>query len=189
MEFRNLIKKRASIKHYLTKKPDWRKIVQAIDAARYVPLAGNINALKFILVRDKKKIEAIKQATQQKFVGDAHYIVVAVSNTGKLVQSYNKRGEIYARQQAGAAIQNFLLAITDLGLATCWVGYFDDNAVKRELKIPDNHVVEAIFPVGKAAAGARKKSRKKVDLENVIYFDKWKNTKMDPIVGVKHEHA
>lgn len=177
------------MKRYLTTKPDWRKIIQAIDAARYVPLAGNINVLKFVLVRDKGKIEELKKASQQSFVGDAHYVVVAVSDVQKLVKSYDKRGEVFSRQQAGAAIQNFLLALTGLGLSTCWVGYFDENCIKRELKIPDDHVVEAIFPVGLAAAGAKKEHRKKVDLENVLYFDKWGNKKMDPVVGVKHEHA
>ena len=180
MEFKSLIKKRASVRKFMPKRPDWRLVVQAIDAARYVPLAGNMMNFKFVLVSDKDKIEKIKQASQQGFVGDVHYVVVMISDDKRLVESYEKRGEKFARQQSGAAIQNFLLALTDLGLATCWVGYLDESCVKRELNIPEELVVEAIFPIGKAAAGAKKHPRRKKDLDNILYFEKWKNKYKEP---------
>ena len=188
MEFKSLIKKRASVRRFQTSKPDWRKIVQAIDAARYVPLAGNMMNFKFILVSDKDKIEWMKKASQQKFVGDVHYVVVMVSDDKKLTQSYDDRGKKFARQQSGAAIQNFLLALTDLGLATCWTGYFDEACIKRELSIPDDLVVEAIFPIGKAAAGEGRPKRK-MDLDNVLYFDKWKNKFMEPKTLVRKRNV
>ena len=96
-------------------------------------------------------------------------------------------------QQAGAAIQNFLLRIVEEGLATCWVGHFDDVEVKRFLNIPDteNFVVEAMFPIGKRtkAMSAGRGVKSKPELDSMIYFDKWKGKYMRPHtrVGIERE--
>jgi len=187
MDLKTAIKERKSVRRYLDKKPNWRKVIRAIDAARYAPSAGGQFALKFILVSDEKKIAKLAEAAQQDFVGTAKYVVVAVSDDSKLVRSYGDKGIRFASQQAGAAIENFLLALTEQGLVTTWVGYFYDGQVKDVLDIPDDLSVEAIFPIGKETK--IKTSRKvKTDLENVLYFDKWKNKKMTPETRVSIEN-
>ncbi len=177
MQLQDAIKKRKSVRRYFDKKPDWRKIIRAIDMARFAPSAGNQFALKFILDSDKKKITKLSEATQQDFVGTAKYVVVAVSDDSKLVRSYGDRGVRYASQQAGAAIENFLLALTEQNLVTTWAGYFYDEQVKDILGIPENLSVEGIFPMGKETK-IKTPEKPKMDLENILYFDKWKNKNM-----------
>jgi nitroreductase len=179
MQLDKSIEKRCSCREFKSKKPDWRKIIKAIDKARLAPLAGNIPSLKFILVSDKDTIKKLSKATNQEFVSQVHYIVVFVSNNKQLVRAYDKRGKRYCRQQAGAAIENFLLKIEDLGLSTCWVGAFADNSVKSILKIPEKLDVEALFPIGYAAQDD--KQRKKPELDACLYFDKWDNKYMKPL--------
>ncbi len=186
MQLENAIKKRKSIRRYSEKKPDWRKIVKAIDAARYAPMAGNLFSLRFILVQDKDKIVRLKQACQQDFVGKAHYIVVVISDMTQVNRSYGNRAEKYGRQQAGAAIENFLLELESQGLATCWTGYFSEEQIKRILEIPENMVVEALFPIG-LETKIKTKEKPKPDLENILWFDKWKNKYMKPIQRVRIE--
>ena len=183
MQLKDAIKKRKSVRRYFDKKPDWRKIIRAIDMARFAPSAGNNFVLKFILVSDEKKITELAKATQQDFVGTAKYVVVAVSDDSKLVKSYGDRGLRYAPQQAGAAIENFLLALTEQGLVTTWVGYFYDEQVKDILVIPENLSVEGIFPVGKETK-IKISEKPKTDLENLLYFDKWKNKEMTSTIKV-----
>ena len=180
MDLKTAIKKRKSVRRYMDAKPDWRKIIRAIDAARFAPSAGGQFALKFILVSDEKKIRELAAAAQQDFVGTAKYVVVAVSDDSKLVRSYGDRGVRYASLQAGAAIQNFLLALTELGLVTTWVGHFYEEQVKSALEISDDLSVEAILPIGKETKVKGSERKAKPDLENIIYFDKWKNKKMIP---------
>ena len=55
-----------------------------------------------------------------------------------LARVYDERALKSLPQQAGAAIENFLLKITDLGLSTCWTGAFSDEQVKRILQIPED---------------------------------------------------
>jgi len=165
MEVRKAIKSRKSARRFATKKPDWRDIMDCIDAARFAPMAGNNCTLKIILVQDPDKIAKITEACQQPFVGQAQYLVVFCTNPKRTIDAYEGHGEKFLRQQAGAAIQNFLLAIEDKGLATCWIGYFVEEMIKRTLKVPKNCWVEAVFPVGfeSGVRGQKAKNKKKID--------------------------
>jgi nitroreductase len=178
MELNRAIKGRHSVRKFSNKKPNWRTIIECIDSARYAPMAGNNYTLKFILVNDEEKIKKLTEASQQKHVGEVKYIVVACSNASRTCNKYGKEnGEIWARQQAGAAIQNFLLRVEESGLATCWVGYFVEGQVKRILKIPADWNVEALFPVGYEYS--KSKTRKaKIDLDRILYFNYYDNKKM-----------
>lgn len=189
MDLIKAIKARRSVNKFSNKTPDWRKIVRAIDSARYAPSAGNIFNMKFVLVSDEQKIKEIAKATQQNFVYSAKYIVVAVSDDSKLVKMYKEKGVRYSSQQAGAAIENFLLALTEFGLETTWVGYFYEDEVRDALNIPEGHVIEAVFPIGLALKSTKKESVKKIELENTLYFDKWGNKLMRPQTKVTMNNA
>jgi len=178
MQLDKVIKERKSVRKFLDKKPDWRKIIEAIDVARYSPLAGNISTLKFILLDDKEKIQKIAECCQQDFISQCHYVVVVCSKSSLLENEFSEKARDYNKQQVGAAIENFLLKIVDLGLDTCWVGAFSEDMIKRELEIPENVEVEAVFPIG-YEMGKCKKCRK-IDLDNILYFNKYKNKKMKP---------
>ena len=179
MDLNKVMKSRHSVKKFKEKKPDWRDIIECIDAARYAPMAGGNYSLKFILVSDPVIIKQLAAASQQLFVAKAHYVVVACSNPSRTVNAYGKKGEVYVRQQAGAAIQNFLLKVEESGLSTSWIGHFVEEEIKDALKIPEHVQVEAMFPVGYEFE--KKYTRKaKIDLDNILYFNKWENDKMVP---------
>ena len=177
MDLGKAITSRHSVRKFSTKKPDWREIIECIDSARYAPTAGGNFTLKFILVDEKEKINELAEAAQQDFISKAHYVVAVCSIPGRLVNAYGPQGDVYARQQAGASIQNFLLKIQESGLSTCWVGYFTEEKVKGILDIPNNANVEAIFPIG--FEFEKKKTRKApIDLDNILYFNKYGKDKM-----------
>jgi nitroreductase len=179
MELDKAIQLRKSIRNFQRKKPDWRDIIECIDACRYAPMAGGIFTPKFILVDEKEKINKIAEAAQQGFISKAHYVLVVCSKIQKTVDSYGKRGEIYSRQQAGAAIQNFLLKIEEKNLSTCWVGQFVESQVKRILQISDDIQIEAVFPIGYAFPSDKKRKKRKIDFDNVLYFHKYGNKRME----------
>jgi nitroreductase len=177
MDLSKAIKNRHSVRKFKEKKPDWRDIVECIDVARYAPMAGGNYTLKFILVSDKEIIEKLAEASQQPFVGKVRYVVVVCSNPSRTINAYGKKGEVYVRQQAGAAMQNFWLKLVETGLSSTWVGHFVEEQVKRSLKIPENIQVEALFPVGYEFE-KKYTRREKIDLDNILYFDEYGNEKM-----------
>lgn len=180
MKLKEAIEKRADVKSFDLKTPNWRAVVRAIDAARFAPSAGNHFSARFIVIDDEKIIEKLADACQQSFVGKAKSVVVVVSDDKALVRSYGERGEMYGRQHSGAAIENFLLALEEEKLVTSWVWYFVDEQVRRVLSIPDNVKVEGIFPIGKMSKASKREDRV-VKLEDVLFFGKYGEKKM---VGV-----
>lgn len=176
MELDKAIRSRKSTRKFSNMKPDWRDILECIDSMRHTPMAGNNFSLKFILVDDKEKIQKISECAQQPFIAETDYVVVVYSNPSRTLNSFGEKGKVYLRQQAGAAIQNFLLKITDKGLATCWIGHFVEEQIKDALKIPKTSNIEALFPIGYAFK--KKKKRKKIELDTVLSFNNSKNKKM-----------
>ena len=174
MQLESAIKKRRSIRNYSNKKADWRKILRALDYARFAPMAGGQFSLKFVLISEESKMKILEQASQQKFVGKASHALIVVSNREKVEKNYDHYRKGFAAQQAGAAIQNILLGLTDNGLAACWVGFFEESMVKREFNIGDSMTVETVIAIGKESnVSSGTKSALKPDLEAVLFFDKW----------------
>ncbi len=183
MEFDEVIKRRTSVKKFFSKKPEIDKIIIAIDSANLAPSAGNLQLLKYIIVDDKKIIEKIADACQQDFIKQAPYLVVVCSDIRQLKRLYDARAETYSKHNAGAAVENFLLKITDLGLACCWVGAFSEPLIKDVLKIPEKNKIEVVLPVG---YGEELKQRYKHNLTNKIFYNFWENKHM-PFNKVRRE--
>jgi nitroreductase len=179
MDLDKTIKERRSIRKFKSSSPDWRDIIECIDTMRYAPMAGNNFSIKTILVDEEEKIQELAEAAQQPFVGQAKYIVVVCTTSTRTETSYGEKGTNYLKQQAGAAIQNFLLKITEKKLATCWVGYFSEKEVKRILDIPEEIHVEALFPIGYALQ--KPELKRKLELDAFLYFNTYGNKKMNKI--------
>ena len=171
-----IIKARRSIKKFKPQKPDWRDIIECIDAMRYAPMAGNNFSLKTILVDDEYKIKKIAEACQQQFISQAKSIVVVCTIPSRTKILFEEKGEVFLRQQAGAAIQNFLLKITEKKLATCWVGHFIESEIKHILNISKDVQIEALFPIGYPVKAPD--AKRKISLDNILYFNEYKNKKM-----------
>lgn len=172
MELDKAIKERHSVRNYSSKAVKLVDVVTIINAGRFAPAAGNIPTVRFILVDDKEKKKKLADAALgQHFIATAQYVVVVCSDLKQMTRAYDDRGIIYARQQAGAAIQNMLLKAVDLGLASCWTGAFNDAAVKRILKIPKDVNVEALLPIGYSAG--KKVTRKKHELDKITHLNSW----------------
>ena len=179
MEFNKLLYERASIKRFSTEKPQPELIQEIIEAGNLAPSPGNLPILRYIIVEDENLIKKIAQACQQNFITKAPYVIVICSDAKNIIRAYNKRAETYVKQQAGAAIENFLLKITELGLASCWVGAFSEELVRKTLDIPDEIEIEAILPIGYEMGKTNQKP--KTELDKILYFNKWKERYMKPL--------
>jgi len=183
MEFDDVVEKRRSVRSFKDKKAKWDEVMEAVDAATKAPFAGNIDDLKFIVIEDKQMIEKLAHLCQQKWIGEAGIVVVVCSDNRHMINLYGERGKIYSRQGAGAAIENFLLKLADLGLSGCWIGAFADEMVEQLLKIPSHMRIEAVIPVGHERLKTKAPRKKK--LENVIYWGIWGNSKRQDLKRMK----
>lgn len=146
-----------------------------IDAGRYAPSTGNIQNWRYIIVKNpetKKQIAEISQ--QQLWMNEAPVFLVVCSETEKLERFYGKRGKIlFSVQNVAASIQNMLLTIHALGMASCWIGAFDEKVLKRVLNLPEDIRPQAILPIGFPDEIVPAPTH--YTMENVCYFEQYGN--------------
>lgn len=178
------IQSRRSIRKYKDKKPDWRDILEAIHSTQHTPMAGDVFSLKFVMIDKPEIMQEIAKWSEQEFIQDAKYAVAFVSDPKQTKLLYKERGEKYLKQQAGAAIQNFMLHLTNTGLSTCWIGHFNDEKIKKTLKIPESNEVEAIITIGYEKFKPKIK-KEKGDIDKILFFNEWNNNQMREIKKIE----
>lgn len=163
MDFFELIQKRHSIRAFQEKPVEEEKIRKILEAANRAPSAGNLQAYKITVVKNPKIREKVSQAFYGRFKKEAPLLLVFWADPKESASCYGERGaKLYALQDATIAATFALLAIEALGLATVWVGAFEDEAVKEALGKTDL-VPVAIFPVGYGAEKPGVTDRKSLD--------------------------
>lgn len=171
MEFDKVVRKRRSVRSYKAKRASWRDIIEAIDVAAHSPYAGNKNTVKYIITESDDTIKKIASACEQDWILDTGVVLIVVSDDQTLEEQYGERGRIYAHQQAGASIQSILLKLVDLGLASCWVGAFNERKLRNLFDIPDSINIEAVLPIG-YEYGKTPEPYKRM-LDTYAYWETW----------------
>lgn len=153
MDVFKAIKGRRSVRAFTDESVSEEEIMKIIDAARWAPSAGNIQPWEFIVVQNAKtKRGLVEAALDQTFIEEAPVVFVVCANPTRSSRRYGSRGiSLYCLQDTAAAIQNIHLAAYALGLATCWVGAFQEEKARRVLNLPDDLRPVAIIPVGHPA--------------------------------------
>jgi len=149
MELEQAIRDRRSVRAFEDRDMPHELIDKALELASWAPSAGNLQSRDFIVVRSAETREALASAAGgQDFVAQAPVVIVAIANLER-VMHYGKRGrDLYAIQDSAAAVQNLLLILHSKGLATTWVGAFNESQVSQILGLPGHARPVAILPIG-----------------------------------------
>jgi SagB-type dehydrogenase family enzyme len=175
MHVMEAIKKRRSIRKYKKVAVEWDKVVAVLEAGRYAPTAGNLQSWKFIVVSEEELKRKVSEAClNQHWIAEAPMIIVVCANPPKVVQHYGDRGEkLYMIQDCAAAVENMLLTATDQGLASCWIGAFDDDLLINVLGIPERAKAMAVVVLGYADEEVPEPF--KTPLESLVFLQKYGN--------------
>jgi nitroreductase len=153
MDFFELIEARRSVRMYRPEPVEEEKLEAILKAANLAPSAGNLQAYEIYLARERAvRVALARAALDQWFVSEAPVALVFCADPERSAGRYGRRGaRLYAVQDATIACSFAMLAATALGLATVWVGAFDDEGVRRAVGAPEGRQPVAILPVGYAA--------------------------------------
>jgi nitroreductase len=161
MDFEEVVRKRQSIRRFEEKEIPEEKIREILELANLSPSAGNLQARKVFLIKDKETKEKI--APSQDFIAEAGIVLIICADRNESAK-YGERGrELYSIQDATIFASYLQLAATSLGLASCWVGTFDEEEIKRILNLPEGLKPIAILPIGYAAEKPARTPRKKLE--------------------------
>jgi nitroreductase len=133
----------------------------------------------FVLVQGDEAIDELATAfneTNQE-VREAPLLIVICARVEDDVTVDEKPYYLF---DAGLAVENLLLAATDLGLVTHLILSFDEGEVRRILEIPDEYRVVLVTPLAypvessyDEAAKERLRERTRKNLGEITHYGKW----------------
>ena len=160
MKFEEVLEKRRSIRKYKDTPVPKEKILQILEAARIAPSAGHRQPWHFIVVENK---ETIKKLAKQEWA-EAPVMIVGLADQAA--------SPGWCINDLGIAFEHIVLAATNLGLGTCWMGQTGrEELVKSLLDIPDNFKVIAVIPLGVPDETPAPKERKSLD--TIVSWEKY----------------
>lgn len=113
----NAIFTRRSVRTFLEKEVENEKVEKILRAGMQAPSGKNQQPWEFIVVKGKENLEKLAQ-----FNPNAKSLLGA--NLGIIILGNEKRTSLpqYLQQDCGAATQNMLVEVAELGLGAVWYG-------------------------------------------------------------------
>ncbi len=150
MEFHDVILNRHSIRTFSDQPVEPDKLQKILETANLAPSAGNLQAYEMYVVTDAKKRDGLScAALAQEYVAVAPIAIVFCTHAALTEGKYTERGtRLYTVQDATIACTFAMLAATDLGLGSVWVGTFDEKVVRLIIGAPEGQVPVVILAIG-----------------------------------------
>jgi len=169
MQFSELVAKRYSVRAYKPDLVEDEKLQRVLEAARLAPTAANRQPFQFIVIHTAGREEELGRIYRGTWLTQAPIVICAC---GLPAQGWVRRdGRSYCDVDVAIAMDHLILAATDLGLGTCWIGAFDPAATREILGLPDDAEPIAFTPLGYPADEPRPKRRK--PLEELVRYEHW----------------
>ncbi|KAF5059252.1 FMN reductase [anaerobic digester metagenome] len=169
MDVFEAVKERRSIRKYRDAEVEEEKLQKILESARLAPSAANRQQWKFLVVKSQKTREKlVEPAHGQQMVAQAPVLVVACSTESEHVMPC---GQPAYTVDLSIAVSFMILEAQELGLGTCWLGAFSEDAFKEILEIPDDIRIVAAFTLGYADEDPDPRPRKPLD--EVISYEKY----------------
>ena len=162
--FLDLAKSRRSVRRYRPDPVPEELIEQVLEAARWAPSGMNMQPWEFVVITDedlKRQVgrQAVFYGMRSQQVHEAP-VVIAVCG-------HHRRGP-FVRDDCMFAGANLMLAATDLGLSTCWVGGFHEEPIKQILNVPNEVSIVGLVTLGYAQGDTTPPPKR--DLSSMVHW-------------------
>ncbi|MDO4619297.1 MAG: nitroreductase family protein [Lachnospiraceae bacterium] len=152
MDFFELAANRYSCRKFSDKPVEQDKIDRILKAALLAPTAHNYQPFHIWVINDEASVGKLSSITKNTFGAKLFFVVGGRKDEG-WIRSCDQRN--FQDVDASIVATHMMLAVTELGLGTTWVGNF--NNWKLETLFPEmsDYDLVAIFPVGYPADTAK----------------------------------
>jgi nitroreductase len=156
-------------------------ILHLLESARLAPSGNNTQPWYFIIVESKATQDEISIVdNHQMWMRSAPVFIVCVADIrsriplGIDLRLDENSPEPELKQiirDTAIAIDHILLEAEHMGLATCWTAWFEQDAVRPLLGIPEDKYVCGIITLGYGDEAPEQRPRK--SLEEILRYEKW----------------
>ena len=177
----DLVATRRSVRRFQGKKVDRHLLQQCVEAARLAPSAENVEPWRFLIVDDPElKDKLCQQAfsgiySATRWAAKAPVIVVLLAELDILANRIGRQitGVDFYLIDLGIGGEHFVLQARELGLGTCWIGWFSSRGVRKALKLPRKYRPVELIAVGYADVAVFKEKQRR-SLADICWFNEVK---------------
>jgi nitroreductase len=184
MDLLDLIRSRRSVRKFKNLPVEREKILICVNAARYAPSAEHSQPWRFLIIDDEKiKDKFVKQAfsgvyRMTMWAAKAPVLVVVLAELDLIANRIGKQitGLNYYLIDVGIAGEHFVLQAQELGLGSCWIGWFSAKSVRKALNIPKKYRPVSIIALGYSDV-IKFKNKVRKDTKDMCWFNSLDNSK------------
>ena len=173
-----LIRRRRSVRHFLSRPVEREKILACLEAARLAPSAHNVQPWRFLVIDDPGLKERFAHEVfsgiynSSRFAAQAPVLIVILAQPDIFANQLGKQvqGISFYLIDIGIAGGQLSLQAEELGLGTCWVGWFSARKTRKFFSIPRKYKIPCLMAMGyHEMRPPREKKRK--SLEEITWFN------------------
>jgi nitroreductase len=153
MNFLELAKARYSVRSFKKDDIEESKLNAILEAGRVAPSACNKQPQKIFVVKSEEA--RAKLAAVCRFTFDAPVVLVVCYDKERSWQNDLMPGYHSGETDAAIVCTHMMLAAADMGIGSCWVGYFNADDIAKTLELPENIQITAMLPMGYPADDAK----------------------------------
>jgi nitroreductase len=170
MEYSELIAARYSVRAYQPDPVEDEKLQAVLEAARLAPTAANRQPFQLVVMHTHGRKEEIGRIYRKDWFVQAP-IVIGVCAISSL--AWVRESDRFNARLIDAAIvaDHLILAVTNLGLGTCWIAAFNVVAARSVMGLPEEAEPVIFTPLGYPADQPGPKVRK--PLHELVRYERW----------------
>lgn len=176
--FQKIVEGRRSIRRYIDSPVEREKILACLEAARLAPSADNTQPWRFLVLDDvglkndfcNEVFSGIYSVS--KFARQAPVLIVILARlniiahrVGKQIQNIH-----FHLLDIGIAGEHIVLQAEELGLGTCWIGWFNTRKARKVLNVPREYKIVSLLSMGYYERKPSK-SKKRKRLDEIVWFN------------------
>ena len=152
MTFQELAHARYSVRSFKDEPIKDEEMNLILEAGRVAPTACNNQPQKIFVAKSEEARKKLASVCRCTF--DAPVILVVCYDRNRDWKNKLQPGYESGETDAAIVCTHMMLQAFELGIGSCWVGYFNANDVASALGLSENLTVSALLPIGYPAENA-----------------------------------
>ncbi len=177
--FLHLVAGRKSIRRFNDRPVKKQDILTCLEAARLAPSAENAQPWRFLVIDEpgvkNRFAEQVFSGIYKvsRFAGKAPVLILVLAKLNVITHRLGRwyQDIPFHLIDIGIAGEHLILQAEELGIGTCWMGWFNNRKARKFFNIPRKYKILALLPLGYYDKKPSRETKRK-SLNDITWFNK-----------------
>ncbi len=176
--FLQLVSQRKSIRRFNEKRLDRKDVLKCLEAARLAPSAENAQPWRYLVIDDPEIKDRFADKafsgiySVSKFAKKAPVLILVMAKLNVVTHRIGKEIQNihFHLIDIGISGEHLVLQAEELGIGTCWMGWFSTRKTRKFFNIPRKYRIVALLAMGYYDKKPSRE-RKRKSIEEIAWFN------------------